>query len=114
MSLLNLLFVFAMAAPQQSPAPTVSRIQQRLPGLTYLSGDPTARKLLESSQVENTCYSIRSYHFRRQDGQAPVPDGMTTCTRANVFQQRQLTSIPPGLFVPLGMKIDQTKAADHK
>jgi hypothetical protein len=113
MLLLNLLFVFAMAAPQQNSAPAASATQQKLPTQTFL-GDSTARKLLESSQVENTCYSIRSYHFRRQDGQAPVPDGMTTCTRANVFQQRQLTSIPPGLFVPLGMKIDQTKAADHK
>src|SRR5580698_880727 len=111
MSLLNLLFIFAMAAPQPNSAPTVGPIQQRLPALTYLPGDPTARKLLESSRLENTCYTIRSYHFRRQDGQAPVPAGMTTCTRANVFQQRQVTSDPSGLFVPLGMKIDQPKPA---
>jgi len=113
MSLLNLLFVFAMAAPQQSSASAASFIQQRLPTLTHPSGDPTTHKLLESSQ-ENTCYTIRSYHFRRQDGQAPVPAGMTTCTRADVFQRRQVTSNPRGLFVPLGMKIDQPKPADPK
>jgi hypothetical protein len=33
---------------------------------------------------------------------------MTTCTPANVLQQRRVMS-PDGLFMPLGMKIDEQK-----
>jgi hypothetical protein len=113
MSLLNLLFVFAMAAPQQSSTSTLPNSQPKLTAHTLNIGDAASRKALADAQ-SNTCYTIRSYHFRRQDGQAPVPAGMTTCTRANVFQQRQVTGDPRGLFVPLGMKIDQPKAADPK
>jgi hypothetical protein len=111
MSLLNLLFVFAMAAPQQNSTLTLPTFQPKLPAHTVYIDDATSRKLFAATQ-ENTCYTMRSYRFRRQDGQAPVPAGMTTCTRANIFQQRQVTSDPRGLFVPLGMKIDQPKAAD--
>ncbi|HEY3769371.1 MAG TPA: hypothetical protein VGN44_11920 [Candidatus Angelobacter sp.] len=114
MLLLNLLFVFAMAAPQQNSAPAASATQQKLPTQTFL-GDSTARKLLESSQA-NTCYTMRSYRFRRQDGQAPVPAGMTTCTNANTFQERQVSRGQNSLFVPLGlgMKMDQPKSDELK
>jgi hypothetical protein len=45
---------------------------------------------------------MRSYFFRRQDGRAPVPAGMTTCTPATVLQQRQVSPGPAVRFVPLG------------
>jgi hypothetical protein len=110
MLLLNLLFILAMAAPQQNSA-AASATQQKLPTQTFQSDGQTARKLLESSQA-NTCYTMRSYRFRRQDGQAPVPAGMTTCTSANTFQQRQISRGQNSLFVPLGlsMKMDQPKS----
>jgi hypothetical protein len=101
---LGLLLVFAMAAPQQNSAPAASRIQQKLPTHIFLLNHPTARKLLESSQA-NTCYTIRSYHFRQQDGQAPVRAGMTTCTSANIFQHRQISRGQNSLFVPLGLSM---------
>jgi hypothetical protein len=113
MSLLNLLFVLAMFAPQQSSTPTLPSFAPKPPARAVYIDDAASRKLLTET-LANTCYTMRSYRFRRQDGQAPVPAGMTTCTRANVFQQRQVTSDPRGLFVPLGMKIDQPKAADSK
>ena len=113
MSLLNLLFIFALAASQQSSTFTLPGFQPKLPAHTLNIGDATSRKLSAAAQ-DNTCYTIRSYHFRRQDGQAPVPAGMTTCTRANVFQQRQVTSSPGGLYVPLSMQSAQPKPADPK
>jgi hypothetical protein len=113
MSLLNLLFVFALATPQQTSAPTLPGFAPKPPAQTIYVNDAASRKLLAATQA-NTCYTMRSYHFRRQDGQAPVPAGMTTCTRANVFQQRQVTSDPSGLYVPLGIKIGQPSAANSK
>lgn len=113
MSLLNLLFVFAMAAPQQSSALALPGFQPKQPAHTVYLGDAASRQLFAAAQ-DNTCYTIRSYHFRRQDGQAPVPAGMTTCTRANIFQQRRVTREPGGLFVPLGLQIDPSETADPK
>ncbi|HWF04187.1 MAG TPA: hypothetical protein VHA06_10895 [Candidatus Angelobacter sp.] len=63
MLLLNLLFIFAMAAPQQNSA-AASATQQKLPTQTFQSDGQTARKLLASSQ-DNTCYTMRSYRFRQ-------------------------------------------------
>jgi hypothetical protein len=108
MSLLNLLFVLAMFAPQQSSTPTLPSFAPKPPARAVYIDDAASRKLLTATQA-NTCYTMRSYRFRRQDGQAPVPAGMTTCTRANVFQQRQVTSDPRGLFVPLGMRLTSRK-----
>jgi hypothetical protein len=115
MLLLNLLFIFAMAAPQQNSPHTPTATQQKLPAQTFLPDDQAARKRLESSQA-NTCYTLRSYHFRQQDGQAPIPAGMTTCTSANTFQQRQVSRGQNSLFVPLGldMKMDEPKSSELK
>jgi hypothetical protein len=106
---LNLFFLFATAAPQPKPLevfqdfhplklPVVQRRQS--------SDDATARRLIEESQ-RNTCFTIRSYFFRRQDGQAPVPAGMSTCTPASVLQQRQVSPDPRVRFVPLGAQRDE-------
>ncbi|HWF05122.1 MAG TPA: hypothetical protein VHA06_15640, partial [Candidatus Angelobacter sp.] len=99
---------------QQNSA-AASATQQKLPTKTFRPDGQTARKLLESSQA-NTCYTMRSYRFRQQDGQALVPAGMTTCTSANTFQQRQISRGQNSLFVPLGlaMKLDQPKSHELK
>ena len=106
---LYLVFIFATAAPQQNSQNTVPSAQRKLPPQTMRLDDPQASPLAESQVAEsktNTCYTIRSYRFRQQDGQAPVPAGMTTCTPANVLQQRRVTR---GLFMPLEMKTDEQK-----
>src|SRR5579864_7802997 len=38
-------------------------------------------------ESDGVCYTMRTYYFERQDGDAPVPSGMTTCTR---ISQRDL------------------------
>jgi hypothetical protein len=97
------LFVATAASPQQQPLNVFQDFHNlKLPVMQHQQFDETmARKLIEQSQ-RNTCFTMRSYFFRRQDGNAPVPAGMTTCTPASVLQQRQVSPRPNVKFVPLG------------
>ena len=104
-----------------STAATAQRAQDfralQLPVMQHRQFDDSlGRKLLEQTR-RNTCYTMRSYFFRRQDGQAPVPAGMTTCTPASVSQQRQVSPRPSVKFVPLGAErrrpITNHQAAGH-
>jgi hypothetical protein len=99
------LFLAAAAAapPQQKPLDVFQDFHHlKLPVMQPRQFDnTTARRLLDESR-RNTCFTMRSYFFRRQDGQAPVPAGMTTCTPASVLQQRQVSPEPDVKFVPLG------------
>jgi hypothetical protein len=105
LSVFLFLIAGAPAPPQQKPLDVFQNFHQlKLPVMQHAQLDnPTARRLLEESQ-RNTCFTMRSYFFRRQDGQAPVPAGMTTCTPASVLQQRQVSPAPDVKFVPLGMR----------
>jgi hypothetical protein len=96
---LSTFLLFAMAAPPQQNAPPPFHRSNPAMQLRQLDRAP-ARGLLESGQTQG-CYFIRSYFFRRQDGQAPVPAGMTTCTPASVLRQRQVSQYPDVQFVPL-------------
>src|SRR5438270_10431349 len=104
---LSIFLFVATAAPQQQPlnvsqdflASRSPAVQQAQPYLTIIP------KVIDDTR-RNTCYTMRSYFFRRQDGQAPVPAGMTTCTPASVSQQRQVASPPTVKFVPLGATRD--------
>ena len=105
---LSIFLFVATAAPQQQPL-DISQDFRNLK-LTVMQhrelGDVTARKFIPDPQ-RNTCFTMRSYFFRRQDGQAPVPAGMTTCTPASVLQQRQVSPRPSVKFVPLGATRDE-------
>ena len=105
---LSIFLFVATAAPQQQPFDVFQDFRQlRLPILQHRQLDhTTSRKLVDESQ-RNTCYTMRSYFFHRQDGQAPVPAGMTTCTPASVLQQRQVSPRPTVKFVPLGATRDE-------
>jgi hypothetical protein len=107
---LSVFLFFATAAPQQKPL-DVSQdfLQLRRPVVQHSqSDDAMGRRLIEESQ-RNTCYTMRSYFFRRQDGLAPVPAGMTTCTPASILQQRQVSPAPRVMFVPLAEHNDAEK-----
>jgi hypothetical protein len=105
---LSIFLFVATAAPQQQPLNVFQDFRQlKLPIMQHRQLDQTiSRKLVDDSQ-RNTCYTMRSYFFRRQDGQAPVPAGMTTCTPASVLQQRQVSPRPTVKFVPLGATRDE-------
>ena len=101
---LSIFLFVATAAPQQQPLDVSQDFHHlKLPAMQHqqLDDHTIARKLIDESR-RNTCYTMRSYFFRRQDGQAPVPAGMTTCTPASVLQQRQVSPGPNVRFVPLG------------
>jgi hypothetical protein len=90
-----------MASPQQQPLDVVQDFHhlQITPIQRQQMIDRYARSVME--QGRNTCFTMRSYVFRRHDGHAPVPVGSTTCTPASVLRQRQVS--PEGVkFVPLG------------
>ena len=101
---LSIFLFVATAAPQQKP-PDVSQDFHHLKLPVMQLDKAMARSLMQESR-RNTCYTMRSYFFRRQDGQAPVPAGMTTCTPASVLQQRQVSPEPNVRFVPLGAMHD--------
>jgi hypothetical protein len=98
---LSFFLLFATAAPQQKPLDVFQDfLHLKLPVMQHRQlDDSMARKLIDESQ-RNTCYTMRSYFFRRQDGQAPVLAGMTTCTPASVLQQRQVSPEPGVRLVP--------------
>jgi hypothetical protein len=104
---LSVFLFVATAAPQQKPPDVLQNFSQlKLPIMQHRQLDRTiTRKLIDESR-RNTCYTMRSYFFRRQDGNAPVPAGMTTCTPASVLQQRQVSPRPSVKFVPLGATRD--------
>ncbi len=100
---LSIFLFVATAAPQQKPPDVVQDFHHlKLPVIQRSQVDDLiGRKLAEKNR--NTCFTMRSYFFRRQDGQAPVPAGMTTCTPASVLQQRQVSPEPNVRLVPLGV-----------
>ena len=61
------------------------------------------------NQQNNTCFAMRSYVFRRQDGQAPVLVGTTTCTPASVLQQKQVSPRPQPKLVPAEVPAEEQK-----
>lgn len=109
---LSIFLFVATATPQQRPLDVSQDFRNlKLPVMQHsmqrrLVDDATSRKLLEESR-RNTCYTMRSYFFRRQDGLAPVPAGMTTCTPASILQQRQISPRPSVKFVPFGATRDE-------
>src|SRR5882724_700390 len=107
---LSVFLFIATAAPQQKPL-DVSQdfLHLKLPVVQHTQLNTVmARQLMEQNQ-RNTCFTMRSYFFRRQDGLAPVAAGMTTCTPASVLQQRQVSPGPPVRLVPLALPQDEQK-----
>jgi hypothetical protein len=105
---LSIFLFVATAAPQQQPLDVFQDFRSlQLPAMQHRQlDDVTSHKFFIDPQ-RNTCFTMRSYFFRRQDGLAPVPAGMTTCTPASVLQQRQVSPRPSVKFVPLGATRDE-------
>jgi|SRR5947209_13985996 len=104
---LHIVLLFAMAAQaQQNPSALTGAYIGNIPQIVNLQAGRMPRRRVSPEELrdQNTCYVIRSYHFRRQDGFAPVPAGVTTCTPANAVRQRQVAPAPRVLYVPLGIE----------
>lgn len=100
---LGILFLFATAAPHSHNP--VQGAQQKQP--TQLSQPDSA----SADSQSNLCFTVRTYHFRHQDDQPPVPAGISTCTPANILQERQVSQPPHILFMPL---TDKSSADSQK
>jgi hypothetical protein len=108
---LSIVLLLATAAPQQNaPAPQQGFIG-KVPQQIQMRRDPMfSHRLAPEEEIDkNTCYAIRSYHFERQDGQAPVLTAMTTCTPSRMLEQKRVTAAPHVQYVPLGLKSSDQK-----
>lgn len=97
------LLLTTAAAQQNAPAPEGAYVG-KIPAIVNVlqRNLQSYRVSPQELQNRNLCFAIRSYHFRRQDGNAPVLVGTTTCTPAVDFRQRQVRP-KPGLYVPLAL-----------
>jgi hypothetical protein len=105
---LSFVLLIAAAGPQQSSGNLGGAYVGRIPHINNVQSlrGHDLQKLGVSPgelQVRNDCYTIRSYHFERQDGNAPVLTGMTTCTPARILEQKRV-SPSRGLYVPMNLQ----------
>ncbi|HLW54115.1 MAG TPA: hypothetical protein VKW06_14855 [Candidatus Angelobacter sp.] len=104
MSLLSLLLLISMGPPQDYQIQPLTN-DQVTQGMMLSQAQHAAQ--LDRNQIrklesgDNTCFAIRSYIFRREDGDAPELIGSTTCTPASAFRSRRIGH-PRGRLVPLG------------
>jgi len=112
---LSLVLLFATATPQQDLNPQLrdqalkaarERTSQTALEVQWRLKRFTPEEVL-AYERSNTCYTVRSYMFHRQDGQAPVLVGTSTCTPANKLQQRQVKPQPGSWFVPLSLQVPE-------
>src|SRR5215467_1090633 len=104
---LSLILLLAAAAPQQTQSYAFKPELNSLRVLGVQAQRTAPRSLQQSDingQQRNLCFTMRSYFFHRQDGQAPVMVGTATCTPANMLQQRRVSPTLDRLFVPLGLQ----------
>jgi hypothetical protein len=102
-------FLLLMSGPQQANGASSGNYLGPLPTVQMQSSQRTAPFRMNESMQDQTCFTVRSYFFHRQDGQAPVLTGMTTCTPANLLRQRQASPAPRVMFVPVGVQGEQQK-----
>lgn len=102
MSLLGLLLLLGMAPPQDSLTPlTPGELAQK--HMLYQARQARPRDHIQIERLqsnESNCFAIRSYIFKREDGQPPVLVGTTTCTPSNRLRQWRVGH-PKGSFVLL-------------
>ena|SRR5437660_3797979 len=109
MSSLGLIFLFMLAAPQQNAAQNPSHDQARTETqrdrqmlMDSLKQHAEMGTLQDGTYDDHTCFTMRTYYFKRQDGNAPELAGTSTCTPANVLRREQAKRKAPKLvLVPL-------------
>jgi hypothetical protein len=99
--------------PSQDYTIPQSELTKRMMKSWILNQAENARKLdhiqIDKTQVnDNLCFAIRSYIFKREDGNAPELVGSTTCTPATALRQRRVGH-PRGQLVPLGLTFGDLK-----
>ena len=83
-----LFLVLSQAAPPQDyvgKLPTFSFSRQR----PHIDGRTVSSESLYADRFSGTCFTMRSYVFARQDGNAPVLVATSTCTPASALRMEQ-------------------------
>ena len=100
----------AQNAPQNSPKPDQKNSQNHVllqsHILEELMNRPSSRipKPQLSLPDSSTCFTMRSYYFKRQDGAAPELVGTSTCTPANVFRSQKARRMNRPRLAPLKLQ----------
>jgi hypothetical protein len=107
---LTIVLLFGTAGPQQNAPSAGEAYVGKIPPIVQLVQHNLQSRRVSPQEMmnRNTCFLIRSYHFRRQDGNAPVLTGMTTCTPSRILEQKRV-SPEGGLYVPLVFSGDQAQ-----
>jgi hypothetical protein len=103
MSLLTVILLLNMGPPQQYQIQPLSPEQLTNGLMAYQAQQAQALDRIQIDTVRdnsNVCFAIRSYIFKREDGNAPVLVDTINCTPAIAFQQRRVGH-PRGELVPL-------------
>ena len=109
MSSLGLIFVFMLGGAPQTTAQQPSHHQaqtqtqrDRQSSRQMLERYPEIGMLQDGTYDDHTCFTMRTYYFKKHDGNAPELSGTTTCTPANVLRREQAKRKAPQLvLVPL-------------
>src|SRR5215475_5318335 len=93
MSLLTVILLLNMGPPQPYQIQPLSPEQLTNGLIAYQAEHAQVFDPIQIDRVQgnsNVCFAIRSYIFKREDGNAPVLVGTTTCTPSTVLQQRRV------------------------
>jgi hypothetical protein len=105
MSSLGLILLFLLTPPQnvpQHPSHDQARAELQRHRLEDALKDRAKAGMLNGIYDDHTCFTMRTYYFKREDGKAPELTGTTTCTPANVLRREQAKRKPPKvMLVPL-------------
>jgi len=108
MSSLALILLFALVVPPQHAPQNHSREQGKADVQRDREMFPDALNKDEAARLQDglfdnlTCFTMRTYYFKRDDGKAPQLSGTSTCTPANAFRSHKAKRTPPKvMLVPL-------------
>ena len=105
MSPLGLVFLVALMAPAQNApqnAPKPDRESFARQSLQDLVNHPD--RIAQFSSPAPTCFTMRTYYFKRHDGAAPELTGTSTCTPANAFRSEKTRRMNRPQLVPLKLQ----------
>ena len=93
MSLLSLLMLLALGQPQDYAIQSSTPEQRTEQFMAYQAQQARQLDPIQVDRIESNntgCFAIRSYIFKREDGNAPELVGTTTCTPGNFVHQRRV------------------------
>ena len=111
--LLTVIFVACAATAQTAPRQNSASAAPAVVTTDQSSTQHSDARAPESDRLSGTCYTMRSYIFRRQDGDAPRLVGMTKCTPANRFATKRALKSPGWGVYPLGSAAAPTVEREH-